>query len=933
MSARPRLPARTPPDELAVVARGPAAAGRGGAGHRGHRVRLAAPSDHHDRRPARGAAGRGPVERLLRPGAERRRPGRPRVLGRPQVRRRLPAAPGLSGLRARLQRPHPLAPLAGAGAGPGAGGRPAPAGRRAHPRPGPLVPGRDGHQRQRRRRGGPPVLAPPALQQRPDLDRDDPAGCGPQPHVGSPAQPERTAGRGHPPAHHPQPVVQPEGRAVPAGRPDAVRLRAHHGRARLGRLPVQPARPAPGGPQPDLPDHQRPGAGAGPRRAGAGRQPGRRAPGRPAPGRGRRPAGDRPAADLERGGDRRRARRGPGGHPRRPHLRPGHLGPPRAPAPARRPPGRGQGRHRAPSGRGAALRRPQPRAGGHRPPGRGPGARAGRGRAPAGPGRAEERLPPGRLPRPADPAGLGARHLPDPPAQPRPPPRGRDRRPARPPGRQRQEARPDPHRPARPGPPGPGHRRAPPGAGRPGRAGRRGGLRGRRGTAGGPPGQPGAGPGPGPGRRGQGRADHREPAGQRRPPHRPGHPHLGPGRPRRPGRPAVRGRRRSRDPGRAARVDLPAVQPRPGRRHLRPRVRGRPGPGGPAGQPPRRPRLGRGPGRRRSLVPGPAPRRMRALRSYLLRLVGVARTVSGNPGLLRAELAYVAFNMTEWATWVSILAYAYQVGGAPATGLAAGVQLVPAALVAPLASIAGDRYRRERVLLGGYVAQAASMAATAAALLAGAPVPPVYGLAALTATSITITRPAQGALLPTLARTPDELTAANVASSWTESFSVLAGPALAALLLQVSGPGAVFAVMAAALACSGLLVTGIETGREPVAAVAAARRGAAGAVLATAFGGFRALARERLPRLSVGLLTVQYLMIGTLDVLLVVLAFEVLDLGSSGVGLLNSAVGAGAIAGSALTVLLVGRRLVVPMVVGFACWGLALGAIALVPSE
>jgi hypothetical protein len=42
---------------------------------------------------------------------------------------------------------------------------------------------------------------------------------------------------------------------------------------------------------------------------------------------------------------------------------------------------------------------------------------------------------------------------------------------------------------------------------------------------------------------------------------------------------------------------------------------------------------------------------------------------------------------------------------AAATGLVAVVQLVPAALVAPLASIAGDRYRRERVLLGGYLAR------------------------------------------------------------------------------------------------------------------------------------------------------------------------------------------------------------------------------------
>ena len=316
--------------------------------------------------------------------------------------------------------------------------------------------------------------------------------------------------------------------------------------------------------------------------------------------------------------------------------------------------------------------------------------------------------------------------------------------------------------------------------------------------------------------------------------------------------------------------------------------------------------------------------------SYLSRLVGVVRTVSGNPGLLRAELAYVGFNVAEWATWVSILAFAYGVGGAAATGLVAVVQLVPAALVAPLAAIAGDRYRREWVLLGGYLAQALSMLATAVALLTEAPVPLVYGLAALAATSVTITRPAQSALLPTLARTPEELTAANVAASWTESTSVLGGPAVAALLLGLSGPGAVFAVMAGLLACSGLLVTGIRT--DPVPGLAPAGGRLAG-LLRTALGGFSTLARERLPRLSVGLLGVQYVMVGALDVLLVVLAFEVLDLGSSGVGLLNSAVGAGAIAGSALTVLLVGRRLVVPMVTGFACWGLALGAVGLVPTR
>src|SRR5919197_727629 len=260
--------------------------------------------------------------------------------------------------------------------------------------------------------------------------------------------------------------------------------------------------------------------------------------------------------------------------------------------------------------------------------------------------------------------------------------------------------------------------------------------------------------------------------------------------------------------------------------------------------------------------------------AYLARLFGVVRTVSGNSGLLRVELAFVGFNVAEWATWVAILAFAYQVGGAAATGLVAVVQLVPAALVAPLASVAGDRFRRERVLLGGYLTQAVSMGATA----------------------------------------------------------------VAPLLLGLSGPGAVFAVMAGLLASSALLVARVRAGEEPdlpaaMALVLVGRARRPGDLVRSALEGFATLAGERLPRLSVGLLSARYVMVGILDVLMVVLAFEVLGVGSSGVGLLNSALGAGAILGSALTVLLLGKRLVVPIVTGFACWGLAMGAIGLVPAR
>ena len=312
--------------------------------------------------------------------------------------------------------------------------------------------------------------------------------------------------------------------------------------------------------------------------------------------------------------------------------------------------------------------------------------------------------------------------------------------------------------------------------------------------------------------------------------------------------------------------------------------------------------------------------------------------MSGDPGLLRVELAFAGFNIAEWATWVSILAFAYEIGGAAATGLVAVVQLVPAALVAPLAAVAGDRFRRERVLLAGYLAQAVTMGATALALLGGAPVPLVYVLAALAATAVTLTRPAQGSLLPSLARDPDQLASANVVSSWIESASVLAGPALAALLLGLHGAGAVFAVMAGLVACSALLVVPVKAEIEPdlpagMALVLVGRSKRPGELLRAALEGLTALARERLPRISVSVLTVRSLMLGTLDVLLVVLAFEVLGLGGSGAGLLNAAFGAGAIAGSALMVVLVGKRLTVPIVIGFACWGAGMAAIGLGPGR
>ena len=302
-------------------------------------------------------------------------------------------------------------------------------------------------------------------------------------------------------------------------------------------------------------------------------------------------------------------------------------------------------------------------------------------------------------------------------------------------------------------------------------------------------------------------------------------------------------------------------------------------------------------------------------------MVRVVRAVLGNPDLRRVALAFAGFNCAEWGVWIAMLVYAYERGGATTAGLVALAQLVPAGLFAPAAGALADRHRPALVLALGYVAQAAAMAATAAALFAGAPPLAVYALAAAAATAVTVTRPTQAALLPALARTPDELTASNAVFGWIEGLSVLAAPALAGVLLGVSGAGAVFAVMAGVVGAAALAVARLG---GPAAGEGAV--GGPGAAL-------RRLAADRPSRTLVGVVGAQYVAIGALDVLFVVLALGVLDLGSSGAGYLNAAFGAGGAAGIVATAALVGRRRLVPaLVLGAATWSLAFVVIGAAPT-
>jgi len=293
-----------------------------------------------------------------------------------------------------------------------------------------------------------------------------------------------------------------------------------------------------------------------------------------------------------------------------------------------------------------------------------------------------------------------------------------------------------------------------------------------------------------------------------------------------------------------------------------------------------------------------ADSRARRLRTF--------RSLAGNRALVRVVVAYGLFITTEYSVWLAMLVYAYRHGGATVAGLVAIAQLVPAAVLAPFAAAVADRSSPVILLAGGYLGQAVAMAGTAAAVIAGAPLA-AYAAAVVASTLVATTRPAQATLIPSVAVTPDQLTAANVTTGWIEAVSIAASGLLTGVLIAAGGVATVFAVCAGLGVAATVLVARL---RVPPLAHSPER---APAVLADLRDSLRLVARRPRLRLMVGLLTADAVVLGALDLLIVILAITVLGRPQAWVGYLNFACGVGAVLAATASVTLVGRRLGVPI--------------------
>lgn len=276
-----------------------------------------------------------------------------------------------------------------------------------------------------------------------------------------------------------------------------------------------------------------------------------------------------------------------------------------------------------------------------------------------------------------------------------------------------------------------------------------------------------------------------------------------------------------------------------------------------------------------------------------------------------------------WSFAIALGVFAFDAAGATAVGVAGLVRILPGAFASPFAGVLGDRFSRRAVLLWSTVAAGAALTLATVAAVLGAPAGLIFALAGLYTVTFSPYIPTEAALMPSISRTPQELSAANVTHAFMDNAGFLLGSIMAGILLATTSSEFVFSVAAATTILTAGALLGISRDRRP----AYARQGEIGSVARETRRGLRALLADPLLRLIGSAFTLLAFVEGAADVVVVIVALDLIGLGESSVGYLNAAWGVGALlAASALAVLLDRGRLVAGLAVGALVFGAAMAA-------
>ena len=311
--------------------------------------------------------------------------------------------------------------------------------------------------------------------------------------------------------------------------------------------------------------------------------------------------------------------------------------------------------------------------------------------------------------------------------------------------------------------------------------------------------------------------------------------------------------------------------------------------------------------------------------SFFKATVQSLRTVFGNRNLRLLQLSFCGSLIGNWAYATAVSVWAYGVGGPKAVGIYVALRLGLTAFASPFSATFADKYSRRIVMICADLFSCVMVTAAAVCLYAGTAALPVFVFAILSALGMSPFRAAEGAIMPSLSRSPEELTASNGTSATLESIAFGVGPAIASAMLFIASVPAVFLFNAASFVWSILMVsairvpgkevnpsasgpaTDVEEGhgkhmaevsegeREPEEEKGAEKEEES--YLTELLAGFRAIWRDKDLLLSVIQGCAQTVIAGAEGVLAVVMAVDILHTGPKGVGWLGSVFGIGAIAG------------------------------------
>ncbi len=296
-------------------------------------------------------------------------------------------------------------------------------------------------------------------------------------------------------------------------------------------------------------------------------------------------------------------------------------------------------------------------------------------------------------------------------------------------------------------------------------------------------------------------------------------------------------------------------------------------------------------------------------------------------GALLRSLGSFGFAFTaEWAFTVAIGLVAYADGGAVAVGLVALLRLVPAALLAPVITAYADRMPRERVLgISSFVRGIATLAAAPVLMMDG-PIWVVYALSIVSAIAFTPYRASHSALMPSLCRTPDELTSVNVVRGALDSISVIVGPMMAAALVAIADVASVFIFAGVCGLISAALLIRLNYERIPASV------GEHPSLVTEVREGIAAVSSNPGVSVVIGFVVVQTVIRGAFTVFILVVSIDLLERSESSVGVLQGAVGIGALLGSLLCTLMVGSRAMTRWLgIAVVLWGAPLAVMGLLP--